>query len=152
MSGILTRLRNGVRRRWYAPDIKVHDIPGLIRLGSHDCGLTVQPSADLTEATVITAGFGEDASFDIEFARRFGAKIIAVDPTPRSVSYFKLLQARFGQGNSRDYVVHGAQPIEAYDLRGLAEGDMILEQSALWRENAMLKFFAPPNPDYVSHS
>ena len=152
MTDYMTKWRNGLRRRMYAPAIEVRPLPGLLRLGSHDCGLTLEPSPDLRGATLITAGLGEDASFDVELASMFGAKVIVVDPTPRSIKYFERLETQIGQNRSQPYVVHGVQPIQSYDLTALKKGDLILEASALWCENTTLRFYAPPNPEFVSHS
>ncbi len=82
---------------------------------------------------------------------RFGCKAIAVDPTPRSIAYFEKLEAHFGNERSCPYEKHGPQPVEAYDLKSVKRGDMVLERSALWCENTELKFFAPPRVDFVSH-
>ncbi len=47
MNQVLSRLKAGFARRWYAPAIELRTMAGLIRLGSRDCGLTVMPSSDL---------------------------------------------------------------------------------------------------------
>ena len=37
--------------------------------------------------TLLSAGVGEDISFDIEILNNFSAKVYFVDPTPRSISH-----------------------------------------------------------------
>lgn len=149
---ILARLSHRLRRRWNTPRIRVHPIAGLIRLGSRYGGWTLQPSPDLHGATIISAGLGEDASFDVALASRFGARVILVDPTPRALSHFEALRARFGQPATRPYSMDGIQPVESYDLRALTDASLTLESAALWKQDTRVKFFAPPNPHHVSHS
>jgi len=153
---VLSRIKAAVQFRAlhfaWAPTIRVHRTRGLVRLGSRDCGLTLQPSADLQGSTIISVGVGEDATFDVEFAARFGAKVISVDPTPRAVFHYRELQRRVGQPATRPYARSGPQSMDAYDLSGVSDGQLVLEESALWIENSSLKFYAPPNPNFVSHS
>jgi hypothetical protein len=82
---MLARVRNHVldrmARRKYAPTIKVDKGPNLRRLGSAYGGWTFEPSSDLERATILSCGLGEDASFDVEFAAAFNARVIIVDPT-----------------------------------------------------------------------
>ncbi len=128
--------------------------PGLnlISLGTSYGGWTFQDDVSLQNAVVISAGLGEDASFDVAFAKKYSAKIILVDPTPRAVSYYEAMKLRFGYSAECAFVEGGKQPIEAYDLVGLSESDLVFEPTALWTENTRLKFFQPEDPNHVSHS
>jgi FkbM family methyltransferase len=139
-------------RRRYAPSIEVQRSPNLIRLGSDYGGWTFEPSLDLQDSVVVSCGLGEDASFDVEFTSRFGAKVIILDPTPRAIHHFEAIQERIGQPALQNYLKGGNQPIFSYDLSKVAKGSLILEPSALWVENTKLRFFAPTNPAHVSHS
>lgn len=112
----------------------------------------MEPAADLQRSTIISCGLGEDASFDVEIASRFDAKVIIVDPTPRAILHFGEIQKRIGQPAIQGYVRGGRQPTTSYDLSSVAKDSLILEPLALWVEITKLKFFAPPNPDHVSHS
>ena len=109
-------------------------------------------SHDLRDSVVLSCGLGEDASFDVEFASRYGAKVILVDPTPRAIRHFEGIQGRVGQRASQGYVPGGKQLLNSYDLRKIDEGSLVLEPFALWVAKTRLKFFAPQNPDHVSHS
>lgn len=153
---MLTDLWNRVSRRIarlrYAPAIVVKPSSNLIRIGSAYGGWTFERSADLEESTILSCGLGEDASFDIEFAARFNAKVIVVDPTPRAIRHFEEIEMRVGRSSSESYVSGGKQPPDAYDLRKLVKGSLLLEPLALWVEKTKLKMFAPPNPDHVSYS
>jgi FkbM family methyltransferase len=139
-------------RRKYAPDIQVSPPIRLLRLGSRYGGWTMESSPDLHRSTILSCGLGEDATFDVEFASRFDARVIIVDPTPRAILHFEEIQKRIGQPALYGHVKGGKQPAESYDLAKIAKGALILEPSALWIENTTLKFFAPGNPAHVSHS
>ncbi len=121
-------------------------------LGSDYGAWTFLDSDALHGSTIVSAGLGEDATFDVEFARAYGARVILVDPTPRAILHFKELAARLGQGRQQDYAEGGKQPADAYDLTGLDDRSLQLVEKALWTSQTQLKFFAPSNPDHVSHS
>ncbi len=152
LAGLRNLILHRLARRKYAPAIKLQPSTDLLRLGSDYGGWTFEPSADLQDSVIVSCGLGEDASFDVEFASRFRAKVIIVDPTPRAIRHFEEIQKRVGQPAVQTYVKGGKQPIASYDLRKIAKGSLILEPSALWVENTRVKFFAPANPDHVSHS
>lgn len=153
---MLSRIKSAItirmERRKFAPDIEVHPTPGLVRLGSDYGGWVFEPSKDLHSSTIVSCGLGEDASFDVEFAARFNARVIIVDPTPRAISHFEEIRARIGKPAAQAYVNGGKQPVTAYDLKSVSADALIQEPSALWVENTMLKFYAPANPAHVSHS
>jgi FkbM family methyltransferase len=88
----------------------------------------------------------------VEFASRFHAKVIIVDPTPRAIRHFEAIQERVGQAAVRGYLPGGKLPADSYDLREIAVGSLILERFALWVEDTKVKFFAPTNAGHVSHS
>lgn len=128
-----------------------HQYP-LKRLGSHYGGWTFVEDPKLHGATIISAGLGEDASFDIEFARAYGARVVLVDPTPRAILHFDRIMKRLGNPQTKKYTRGGRQSVEAYDLRGLSSSNFVLVPKALWNCRTSLKFFAPADPAHVSHS
>lgn len=152
LQGLFPRIVNRWKRARYAPDIEVTASPHLSRLGTSYGGWVFEPSSDLERTTILSCGLGEDASFDVEFAARFGARIVVVDPTPRAIAHFGDVVQRIGQPAARRYVAGGKQPADAYDLAKLTAGSLTLEPFALWTSNTKLKFFAPANPAHVSHS
>ncbi|MDA9214557.1 FkbM family methyltransferase [Planktomarina temperata] len=83
-------------------------------------------------STIISAGLGEDGSFDLEFARKYDANIIIVDPTPRSIDYFSHLVSL---DNNKDI----AKKLHLVD-------------SALWNDVGEVNFYTPPDKLHVSHS
>lgn len=127
-------------------------LPNLAYLGTEYGGWAFLDRNNLEGATVISAGLGEDASFDIEFATKYRARVIIVDPTPRAVQHFNQISERLGRSNSKGYCTGGKQPVEAYDLSSLGAESLILVEKALWNENTTLRFFEPSNAQHVSHS
>lgn len=106
----------------------------------------------LQNCIIISGGVGEDMSFDIDFASKYGAKVILYDPTPRSIKHFELVSNNFGKKSTMDYVSGGNQPIESYDLFNLTSENFVYRKYALWNKNTRVKFFQPTNKNYVSHS
>ncbi|WP_257195683.1 MULTISPECIES: FkbM family methyltransferase [unclassified Bradyrhizobium] len=149
----LRKISHRLRCAYFAPRIKIEPgVAKIVRLGSRYGGWILEDSPDLHGATIVSCGLGEDASFDCEFAAKYSATVIIVDPTPRAVAHFTAIQAEMGRENRTAYVDGGKQPISAYPLSRLSADMLRLEPSALWTENTVLKFFAPPNPAHVSHS
>ena len=107
---------------------------------------------ELRRSTIISAGAGEDVSFDIKFAQAYEATIIIADPTPRAIEHVNAVRARCGKAADREFVGGGKQPVEAYDLTGVSADQIRFVEKGLWNDETTLRFFAPPNPDHVSHS
>lgn len=115
-------------------------------------GWSFVDDGSLNNCIIISAGLGEDASFDIEFASKYNARIIFVDPTPRAINHYDQIIDSLGNPSSANYVNNGRQPIKSYDLSNLKEGDFKLVKKALWNKNEILKFYSPLDLDHVSHS
>lgn len=120
--------------------------------GTEYGGWVVEDAEYLRGCTILSAGLGEDASFDVEFARAYGATVMIVDPTPRAVEHYAQIMRHLGEKNGRGYSDGGKQPVEAYDLSGLSDNSLQLVQKALWNESRVVRFFEPSNPEHVSHS
>ena len=133
-------------------DRKEVDGYNILHLGTKYGGYSFVDEDYLNGCTIISAGLGEDASFDIEFARKYNAKVIIVDPTPRSIKYFEELMSSIGTLSSTPDLDDGQQPISAYDLSSLSEANFQLVEKALWDKKGRLRFFEPTNPSHVSHS
>jgi FkbM family methyltransferase len=71
-------------------------------------------------------GVGEDIRLDRWLAEARGASVWAFDPTPRAIAYMQ------------------TAPHDRERLRFLPVG--------VWKEATTLRFYAPPNPQWVSHS
>lgn len=112
--------------RDYISGARIHPRPDLVRIGS-EMGGWVVPSALLDERSVCyLAGVGEDITFDLALIDRYGCEVNAYDPTPRAIAHVE----KHAASNPRFHFF----PV------------------GLWDCAETLRFFAPMNPDHVSHS
>lgn len=98
----------------------------LVRLGSQYGGWIVPAAAVQEDSICYCAGVGEDVSFDLALMERFGCEVHAFDPTPRAIEFV---------GRN------------AADVRGFH-----FHPVGIWERDEQLRFYAPSNPDHVSHS
>jgi FkbM family methyltransferase len=150
LRSIYRRIR-GIKRH-PLQDFKSRKNFNLVHLGTEYGGWTFVDNGDLYGCTIVSAGLGEDASFDVEFASKYRAKVVIVDPTPRAVRHFNEIISNLGNKREFDYSDSGCQPIQSYDLSNIGSDQLSLVEKALWNESKTLKFFAPTNPQHVSHS
>ncbi len=123
------------------------------RLGTEYGGWNLIDFQELNNKTIISAGCGEDISFDIEFLNMYGGKVILVDPTPRSIKHLEQVLDSVGNKKTKDYVDGGNQQIESYDLQNLETKQLIVKNFALYKKDAItVKFYPPKNTAHVSHS
>lgn len=140
-------------KRWaYGPRVDVVADVECMTLGSAYGGWAFVDRPALRRGTILSCGLGEDASFDVEIAQRFGASVIIVDPTPRAIAHFDAMVARLGQSAQAVYVPGGSQPVTAYDLSGITADRLRLVPKALTNESGVVRFYAPADPASVSHS
>lgn len=124
----------------------------LINLGTEYGGWTFVDDQDLKGSVIVSAGLGEDASFDVAFANRYDAKVVIVDPTPRAVAHFGEVSARFGLRGSKPFNQTGKQDAASYDLSKIDASQLILVKKALWNEVGSVRFYEPKDKSHVSHS
>lgn len=150
---MLSRVTTALKRSVWGPRPKVSPTPHrLRRLGSAYGGWHFLDRPELKASIIVSCGLGEDASFDVEFAREYEATVVIVDPTPRAVQHFEALIERAGRAAEEPYAPTGNQPPGAYDLHAVTRDQLRLVQSALWTVETRLKFFEPANAADVSHS
>jgi FkbM family methyltransferase len=94
---------------------------------------------------IISAGVGEDISFDIEFLNRFKAVIILVDPTPVAIQHFEMIKDRIGLDSIDQYSPNSRQSANSYSLIKVTEDNLILAPQALWKDQSLLHFHLPPD-------
>lgn len=104
--------------------------------------------------TVLSAGVGEDISFDIEIMNSFKSKIFFIDPTPKAIAHINNVLKSLGNHKTKKYnEKSGKQNIESYDLSKIQVDDFLLIKKALYnKSNFIVKFFKPQNEQHVSHS
>lgn len=149
---MLKRVFVSALREIYKPRITVETSSHLVRLGSEYGGWWLEETVDLKGSTMLSCGLGEDGSFDVEFAARYNADVVIVDPTPRAIAHFKALQSRLGKRSETPYAKGGLQPILSYDLSNIRTGQLAIVQKAIWINDEPVRFYTPENPDHVSHS
>ena len=116
----------------------------IIKLGSEH-GWALGDRSYLIGSIAISAGLGQDASFDIEYIGRYRARVFLIDPTPSAIDHFQEISLRFGTSKEREYVRGGVQPINSYDLSLVNDNNLRLISKALFNSNREIRFFEPKN-------
>jgi FkbM family methyltransferase len=98
---------------------------------------------------VVSAGAGEDISFDLEIQRRFHCRVVIVDPTPRAIRHFEGLLAHCDR--NVPFAINNSSTA-MYDVEDVDVGKLHFVPAALWSRPRTLKLWAPYNPAHVSHS
>ena len=94
---------------------------------------------------VISAGVGEDITFDIEFLNKYNAVIILVDPTPVAIQHFEMIQKRIGLDSMDQYSPTSRQSVNSYNLTRVTKDNLIMLPQALWKDQELLHFYLPPD-------
>lgn len=122
-------------------------------LGSDYGGWYYIDDNELFNSQIISAGLGEDASFDIELINKYNCKVISVDPTPKAIEHYYSIINNSGKKKELKYNNTGREKVESYDLKNISKENYILENNALFdQENQIVDFYKPINSDDVSHS
>ena len=124
----------------------------LIALGSEHGKKTIVNSTKLRGSTVVSAGVGEDISFDIELINAFETKVFLVDPTMKAMSHFENVIANLGVEGSQIYTATGTQDIQSYDLLRVKRSHLNFIPMALWEEDGLIEIFAPLDASHSSFS
>ena len=129
--------------------VTINGLAGLERLGTPYGGWVVPVQLLHPGAVCVCAGAGEDVSFDVELAERFGCRVIVLDPTPRAIRHVRSLFEATRCGGSMA-INHRKDQIYRLSEKGLRQ--MHFEEAGLWDRNETLRFYAPKNGEHVSHS
>jgi FkbM family methyltransferase len=141
-----------VGKRHHIQDTETAEGYDLVNLGTEYGGWTLVNKPSLEKSIILSAGLGEDASFDVEFANTYDSKVIIMDPTPRAVQHFEDIQNRIGKMEKQPYAGDGKESVEAYDLSNIDRQQLSLVKKALWNENTEMEFYKPEVESHVSHS
>ncbi len=106
--------------------LRVYNTLNLKKIGSDYGGWIVPIDLINNESICYCVGVGEDITFDLGLIEHFNCSVYAFDPTPISKLYV--------QKHTKDVL-----KFHFFDV-------------GLWDTEAVLKFYAPSNPKYVSHS
>ena len=96
-----------------------------VSLGKRGAFWVIAPESLTKDSVVYSFGVGEEISFDLELIERFGLRVHAFDPTPRSIEWIR------SQSLPKEFVFH---PYGVSDSDGTS------------------KFLPPENPAHVSHT
>lgn len=122
-------IRDGVRRLFSFDLLTACRIDTRIpreKIGSNYGGWII-PQGWLGENSICYClGVGEDITFDLGLIERFGCDVYGFDPTPRAIAHVQRVAAN----------------IQKYHFSAIG----------IWKEETILKFYAPRNPGHVSHS
>ena len=149
---IFTQIARKLRRLVRRPLVQVKSTEGMIRLGSAYGGWDFLDRDYLHGSTIVSAGLGVDASFDVEFARKYGATVWLVDPTPKAIAHYRDLIERAGEPATQSYIAGGHQPMGAYPMDWTDGSHLKLAPYALWHMAGKMRFFVPSDSNHVSHS
>ena len=102
---------------------------------------------------VISAGVGEDISFDLAIQSRFGCEIHLFDPTERAVKHLEEVKA-FYVARDPSKIKGGVQPDYIRSIQGLQPdlAKLHMNPIGLWKKSDTLKFYKQANPAYVSQT
>jgi FkbM family methyltransferase len=126
----------------------------VMRLGSNYGGWSIYTTKNLSGGIVVSAGVGEDVTFDIELIEKFGCRVFLIDPTPRAKLHYQDIVERFGKNKKSDeYSQDGQQSVLSYNLENINHNNFIFLNKAVSDKTIKnVKFFEPKNPSHVSHS
>ena len=152
----MTRLRRRLFGRKQPPSplhgLKLLPQRDMRRLGSPYGGWVISHSSELKRGTFLSAGVGEDVSFDVELASLYQMRGVLIDPTPRAIKYLHSMEAHFGTSRCEPYTLDGFQPIRSYDLSAIDAASFLTVPKALWVHDDGVNFLPPENPSNVSYS
>jgi FkbM family methyltransferase len=122
-----------------------------IKLGSDYGGKHIPTDLHLDSTDVcLLAGAGEDISFDCALAMRFSCTIHIFDPTPRAIAHFEDLSAAVATGKC--FAPLSGKGTEPYHINTEAFSRMSFHPWGLAAQDMEMRFYAPANPEHVSHS
>ncbi|MBU6342353.1 MAG: FkbM family methyltransferase [Bacteroidetes bacterium] len=138
--------------KWTEPalGLPIHVELPVERLGSKYGGWIVPNIPFSADAVCYLIGAGEDISFDLALANRSDCMVHIFDPTPRAIAHVTNVQAdlRLGKQSQCATCLEGVYP--PYPAH-LAE-KMRLHPIGIWNADTTLRFYAPGNESFVSHS
>lgn len=148
-------LRRAINRAVWAlirPQPRESPHKDLAHLGTPYGGWYFVNLPSLRSANVLSAGLGEDASFDLAMAQIYGAKVLMIDPTDRAEQHFKGIQSRKIEIPNEPFSAGGVQPIGSYNLGGVSLANLLFRKAALWVTSGTVTIFPPTDLAHVSWS
>lgn len=96
-------------------------------------------------------GAGEDVSFDLGLINRFNCEVITIDPTPRAIKHYETIIENTKNNESTE-IISGEVSEVYYKINPQIPEKWKYLPYGVWVEDTTMKFYAPENPEHVSHS
>lgn len=131
-------------------NIPVEPLVPVERIGTPYGGWIIPQNRLKPDSVCYLVGAGEDVSFDLGVAAQYGCTVHIFDPTPRAVAHFEGLVQNIKNGLPAKCATSptGFYPEYPADL---AER-LHFHPVGIWNADTTLRFFAPKNETFVSHS
>lgn len=122
------------------------------RFGSSYGGwsICVCPHHILANEYLVSAGVGEDISFDIEVIEKFGLNAILIDPTIRARKHVYSYLKELNRSRKKDYSQSGKQHLSSYPVSGAIKNKIRFVNQALWTDDNGLELCPPADSNNVS--
>lgn len=149
----LSRLSVWVLTKILSQSLKRNSNDRLKRYGSPYGGWTICQCEDhfSDQGIFISAGVGEDISFDTELLRDSSLLAVLVDPTDRAETHVKKYLSSSDQLMKPIYSDTGNQPIASYFSTKDIKNRMKMIKKALWIDNNGIDLYPPLTPSHVSY-
>ena len=149
----MRRLSDWLNTKILGHSLKEESGDRLIRYGSSYGGWTICRCAKhfSDEGILISAGIGEDISFDVDLLRTSNLLAILIDPTDRAENHVKAYLSSSEQLAEPTYTNDGNQLISSYFSNDNVKERVNLIKKALWIGNDGVNLYPPQNDTHVSY-
>jgi len=149
----LNRVTTWVTSRILSQSLNTESNDRLTRHGSSYGGWTLCHCVNhfANEGTFISAGVGEDISFDVEILKISNMLAILVDPTDRAEIHVNGYLKSVDQIFTNVYLEGGVQPTQNYFSSKNVRARMQFMKKALWINNNGLELYPPIDASHVSY-
>lgn len=131
-------------------NIPVEPVVPVERMGTPYGGWIIPENWLKPDSVCYLVGAGEDISFDLGVAAKYGCPVHIFDPTPRAVAHFEGFVQHLKQGQPAPCAT---SPTGFYPAYPPVLADRLhFHPCGIWDEDTTLRFFAPQNEAHVSHS
>lgn len=106
-----------------------------------------------SNSIIISAGVGEDISFDILIQETYNCNIILIDPTARSLIHYNEIKNYYNNNHTGSFSTRISKDYEKILVNSTPDMNKIVYiDKGLWNRNDKLNFYKPNNNEYVSHT